>query len=195
MAIEKMHPELQEQAQANKEIYGRDPIARFEKMVATSAIELDLRDDDQLVADARNHPDAIVREHSLYQLMHRRGAAALPVLEERLMEERDSATRVNLLWLLQEVPSERCKKLALSFIDDKDHRVREWARVFTWEMGWTTEDFRRARSATYDATKQFDETVFLHIKCHLYTRLSASNDMWGHVYMSPQMLARVYGQA
>jgi hypothetical protein len=193
MAIDKLHPEWQEQSQ--KETYGRDPIVPFERMVAASAIELDLRDDDQLLADARKHPDPIVREHSMYQLVHRRGVGALPALEERLMEEKDSATRVNLLWLLQEIPSERCKALALSFRNDKDHRVQEWARVFTWEMGWTTEDFRRARHATYDPSKQFDETVFLHIRCHLYTRLSPSNDKWGHVYMSPQMLARVYGQA
>jgi len=100
---------------------------------------------------------------------------------------------VNLLWLLQEIKSEKCKKLALAFRNDPDLRVQEWARVFAWEMGWA-EDFRRRRPAKYYAGRQFDETVFLHIKCHLYTRLSDTNDLWGHVYMSPQTLAACTGR-
>lgn len=181
--------------QGNEEIFGHDPIIRFEQKVANSAVELDLRTDEQLIRDAHHHADPVVREYSMYQLAHRRGVGALGEIEIGLHQEQDSQVRVNLLWLLLEIKSEKCKKLALSFRNDKDARVQEWARVFNWEMGWTTEDFRRARHAKYYADRQFDETVFLHIKCHLYTRLSPTNDLWGHVYLSPQMLARVYGQA
>ena len=177
-----------------QELFGRDPIVPFEQKVAASAVELDLRTDDAVIADARKHADPVVREYSLYQLAYRQGVEALGEIERALHEEKDSQVRINLLWLLQEIKSEKCKKLALAFRNDADLRVQEWARVFTWEMGWA-EDFRRRRFAKYYQGRTFDETVFLHIKCHLYTRLSDKNDLWGHVYMSPQTLARVYGQA
>jgi hypothetical protein len=177
------------------EVFGRDPIVRFEDILSRSAVELDLRTDEQLINDGRKHADPVIREYSLYQLVYRRGAAALPHVEAQLLEDSDAAVRVNLLWLLQEMRSDRCKSLALSLCHDKNARVQEWARVFSWEMGWNPQDFRRAKHAVYYPDKQFDETVFLHIKCHLFTRLSATNELWGHVYLSPQMLARVYGQA
>jgi hypothetical protein len=178
-----------------QDVFGKDPIVRFEDSVRAVAIEVDPRTDEQLQADARKHFDPATREHSLYQLAYRRGAEALPDIEEALESEQDSQTRVNLLWLLQEIPSERCRKIALAYINAKDSRVREWARVFCWESGWTPDDFRVKRPATYLEGKPFDETLFLHIKSHLFVRLSANNEAWGHVYLSPQMLARVYGQA
>lgn len=177
------------------EVFGRDPIVRFDEILSRSAVELDLRSDEQLIADGRKHADPVIREHSLFQLAHRRGAAVLAHLEAALLEDTDPQLRVNILWLLQEIKSDRCKTIGLALRHDKDARVQEWARVFSWEMGWTPEDFRRAKHAVYHEGRQFDETVFLHIKCHLYTRLAATNDLWGHVYLSPQMLARVYGQA
>ena len=178
-----------------EEVFGRDPIVRFEESVAAPAMEIDTRSDQQLGRDGLTHPDPTIREHSLYQLAYRQGPGALAKLEEALATEKDSQVRVNLLWLLQEVPDERCRKIALSLLHDRDHRVQEWARVFCWEMRWTSEDFRRPREATYYPGRTFDETVFLHIKCHLFVRLTDTNQLWGHVYLSPRMLARIYGQA
>jgi hypothetical protein len=177
------------------EVFGQDPIVRFEDSVRGAAIEVDTRSDEQLIHDAQNHFDPAAREHAVYQLVYRRGASALSMVEEMLEREKDSQARVNMLWLLQEIPNERCRKVALGYVNDQDSRVREWARVFCWEAGWSPEDFRVKRPATYLEGKSFDETLFLHIKSHLFMRLSPNNDVWGHVYLSPQMLARVYGQA
>jgi hypothetical protein len=178
-----------------EEIKGIDPIVRFERSVGAAAMELDLRGDDELMRDGRQHADPVMREYSLYQLMDRRGAQSLKTIEEALFEERDPQIRINLLWSLEEINSERCRDLATALLEDKDARVREWARVFCWEMGWTKQDFRHAKEARSWEGRLFDETLFLHIKSHLYVRLSPDNNLWGHVILSPQMLARVYGQA
>jgi hypothetical protein len=118
----------------------------------------------------------------------------LPIIASALREDSNSLVRVNLLWALEEIDSEQCAELALQLAEDRDHVVREWARVFAWEMGWSDKDFRYARPAAYYEGRTFDETIFLHIKCDLYVQLG-NNSLWGHVRLNPQMLARVYGQA
>jgi hypothetical protein len=60
---------------------------------------------------------------------------------------------------------------------------------------WAEQDFRHAREYRYYSGRTFDETIYLHITCNLYVKLGEGADMWGHMLMSPQMLARVYGQA
>lgn len=177
-----------------QEMKGVDPIIRFEQSVGAVAMNLDLRPEEQLIDDGLNHPDPVIREHSLYQLVTQQRPGALRTVEQALFSDTDEQLRVNLMWLLEEMEQDTAKKLMLALREDKNHRVREWARVFAWEKGWA-EDFRKAREAKHWPGRTFDETVFLHIRCHIYVRLSDSNDLWGHVLMSPQMLARIYGQA
>ena len=174
--------------------YG-DPTTRFSESIQSAAISLETRSDDELARDARQNSDAAWREHSLFQLLARRGVKALPVLREALFEDPDSDLRVNTLWTLEWLGSPECREICLALMDDADHRVREWARVFAWEMKWTDQDFRRAREYKYYEGRTFDETIYLHITCNLYIRLGEGADMWGHMLMSPQMLAKVYGQA
>ncbi|HEX5876653.1 MAG TPA: hypothetical protein VFY60_18550 [Pyrinomonadaceae bacterium] len=172
-----------------------DPTVRFCNSIRGAAISLETRTDDQLQNDARNNSDPVLREHAIYQIIARQGIKALPLIEAVLNEDTDSQVRINTLWALEGLDDERCKTIALPLVNDADARVQEWARVFCWEMGWSPEDFRRAKEARYYEGRTFDETIFLHIKCDLFIRLAESNDLWGHVIMSPQMLARVYGQA
>lgn len=185
-------PELRFQAAA---IPAGDPIVRFHDSVKVAAIDLERRTDDQLAFEGRRHLDPVVREHALYQLLRRQGAEAMSVIEEALFADPDPQLRINLLWALEGTPSERARDVTMALASDHDSRVQEWARVFAWEMRYTSADFRRASEATYHQGRTFDETLFLHINCHLYIRLSESNDLWGHILLSPQMLARVYGQA
>jgi HEAT repeats len=174
--------------------YG-DPTTRFSEAIQHSALTIEGRSDDELKNDGLNHPDPVLREFALYQLLARRREAALPTLEQALREDTDTDLRINVLWALEWMESEKCRQIGLDLMNDKDHRVQEWARVFAWEMGWTDQDFRRAREYKYYEGRTFDQTIYLHITCNLYIRLGEGTDMWGHILMSPQMLARVYGQA
>jgi hypothetical protein len=174
--------------------YG-DPTTRFSEAIQHAALSLEGRTDDELKKDGLQLSDPVLREYALYQLLARRREAALPVLEQALREDNDTDLRVNLLWALEWLESPKCREIGLALLDDADHRVQEWARVFAWEMGWTDKDFRRAREFAYHQGKTFDQTIYLHITCNLYIRLGQGTDMWGHVLLSPQMLARVYGQA
>ena len=172
-----------------------DPVVRFCNSIRGAAISLETRSDQELENDGRHNPDPVLREHALYQLIARRGVDALPIVEAALFEDANDQLRVNLLWALEDIESERSAQIARALLNEGDARVQEWARVFCWEMGWHPEDFRRAKEARFYEGRTFDETIFLHIKCDLFIRLAESNDLWGHVLMSPQMLARVYGQA
>lgn len=172
-----------------------DPTTRFEDMIARVSVNLERRTDEQLVSDARNLPDPAFREHALYQYLARNGADALPVIRRALFEDTDTDLRINLLWALEWLESEECRDLGMALINDRDLRVREWARVFAWEMGWREEDFRQPREFKHYEGRTFDETIYLHITCNIYIKLGQGNDMWGHLLISPQMLKRVFGQA
>jgi len=174
--------------------YG-DPTTRFSESIQNAAISLEGRTDEQLARDGRNLEDPALREHALYQLLARRGAKALSVLREALYEDTDADLRVNVLWALEWLADPECERICLDLTNDAEHRVREWARVFAWEMGWSEKDFRYPRPYTYREGRTFDETIYLHINCNLYIRLGEGADMWGHLLLSPQMLARIYGQA
>lgn len=172
-----------------------DPTTRFEDMVARVSVNLEKRDDEQLIRDGRELEDPALREHALYQYLARNGADALPVIGRALYEETDTDLRINLLWALEWLESSECARLCLGLLEDADHRVREWARVFAWEKGWSSQDFRRPREFKHYEGRTFDQTIYLHITCNIYIKLGAGNDMWGHLLISPQMLKRVFGQA
>ena len=173
----------------------RDPIRRFSESMQGAVISLEMRSADELALDAKVNPDAALREHAFFQLVDKLGPEALPHIETALFNDPDPQVRINLLWLLESLDHERAPEIARLLINDPSPRVREWARVFCWEKGWVADDFRQAKEAQYHEGRTFDETIFLHIKCDLYVRMAADNTIWGHIYLSPQMLARVYGQA
>lgn len=172
-----------------------DPTTRFEDMIARVSVNLERRSDEQLIHEGRTHEDAGLREHALYQYLARNGADALPVITEALFSDPDADLRINLLWALEWLGREECREICTSLLNDKVHRVREWARVFAWEMGWAKEDFRKPRPFKHVEGRTFDQTIYLHITCNIYIKLGPSNDMWGHLLISPQMLKRVFGQA
>jgi hypothetical protein len=172
-----------------------DPTVRFEDMIARVARSLDTRTNDELLHDGQQLADPALREQALYQYLWRHGAKALPVIAEALYSDSDTELRINLLWALEWIQNDRCREVGLSLVNDRDHRVREWARVFAWEMGWTDEDFRYARPFRHVEGRTFDQTIFLHITCNMYIKLGPTHDLWGHLLLSPQMLRRVFGQA
>jgi len=175
-------------------LYG-DPTTRFEDMIARVSVNLEKRTDSELINDGRYLPDPAFREHALYQYLARNGADALPVIRQAIFEDTDTDLRINLLWALEWLHAEECKAIGVQLLQTRDLRVQEWARVFAWEMGWTNEDFRRAREFKHHEGRTFDQTIYLHITCNIFIKLGPSPDMWGHLLMSPQMLKKVFGQA
>lgn len=172
-----------------------DPTTRFEDMVARVSVNLERRSDEQLIRDGLTQADPAQREHALYQYLARNGAEALPVIRQALFEDTDTDLRINLLWALEWLAAKECQPLGVALLNDKDHRVREWARVFAWEMGWSEQDFRQPREFKHHEGRTFDQTIYLHITCNIYIKLGQGHDMWGHLLLSPQMLKRVFGQA
>ena len=175
-------------------LYG-DPTTRFEDMVARVSVNLEKRTDQQLIQDGLSLPDPALREHALYQYLARNGAEALPIIRQALFEDTDTDLRINLLWALEWLQSDACRSIGLQLTRDADHRVREWANVFAWEMGWSERDFRYPREFKHHEGRTFDQTIYLHITCNIYIKLGPGGDMWGHLFISPQMLKRVFGQA
>lgn len=184
-----------EETRARSRAFVGDPIHRFSDSMKSVAISLERRTDEELAEAGRNNPDPVLREHALYQLITRQGSQALRVAEAALFDDPDPLLRINVMWLLEGIVADKASRFCLALTDDKDARVREWARVFAWESGWSPRDFRTAREAKYYAGRTFDQTIFLHIQSQLFVRLKPSNDLWGHIILSPQVLARVYGQA
>lgn len=172
-----------------------DPTTRFEEMIARVAVSLDRRLDDELLHDARELRDPALREHALYVYMLRHGTGALPAVWHSVFNDADPDLRINLLWSMEWLDSDDARDVCLALRTDEDARVREWARVFAWEMGWSAEDFRHARPFRHREGRTFDQTIYLHIACNLYVKLGPRHDQWGHLLLSPQMLRRVFGQA
>jgi len=127
--------------------------------------------------------------------MLRHGSAAMPAVWHAVDNDPDPDLRINLLWSLEWLDTEESREIGLALRTDEDARVREWARVFAWEMGWSAEDFRHARPFRHREGRTFDQTIYLHIACNLYVKLGPRYDQWGHLLLSPQMLRRVFGQA
>jgi hypothetical protein len=171
-----------------------DPTTRFEEMVSRTALSLDRRTNDELVYDGRELADPVLREHALFVYFMRNGAAALPVIERAIHSDPDTDLRINLLWALEWLPGAESREICRSLLNDRVHRVSEWARVFAWEMGWSDQDFRRARPFRHDPGRTFDQTIYLHVACNLYVKLDPGHEHWGHLLLSPQMVKRVYGQ-
>src|SRR6267142_6642775 len=103
-------------------LYG-DPTTRFEDMIARVSVNLEKRTDEELVHDGRNLQDPAFREHALYQYLARNGAEALPVIREAIFEDTDTDLRINLLWALEWLQSEECRKIGLALTEENDHRV------------------------------------------------------------------------
>ena len=172
-----------------------DPTTRFEEMIARVAVSLDRRTEDELLYDARELADPALREHALYVYLMRRGSEAMPAVWHAVFNDTDTDLRINLLWALEWLDTDESRDICLALLHDREHRVREWARVFAWEMGWSPEDFRRDRPYRHIEGRTFDQTIFLHIACNMYVKLGPGHDQWGHLLLSPQMLRRVFGQA
>lgn len=158
------------------------------------AIRLDTRTNAELRDCALSHPDPTQREQALFEYADRDHDDALELLFQAVRHDHDRQVRWDALWAAEKLGGPQAVAGLSQFLKDDDPEIAEWSKLFVSELqtGDPAFDGRTARS-TPDRT--FDETIFLLIHCDLYVRLDASNQHWGKISLSPQGLARIYGQA
>lgn len=158
------------------------------------AIRLDSRPDVQLRDQALGHPDPAMREQALYEYADRDHPDAIELLGQAVATDPDRQVRWDALWAIEKLGGKEGITALARFANDADPEVAEWSRLFIGELQTGDPEFD-VRSCRSTPGRTFDETIFLLIHCDLYVRLDDSNQHWGKISLSPQGLARVYGQA
>lgn len=158
------------------------------------AMRLDSRPSDDLAEVALHHADPLMREQALYEYVDRNEPDAIELLSQVVKHDRNREVRWDALWAIEKLGGLSGLQALSSFMTDADPEIAEWSRLFVGELttGDPAFDRREARSTP---GRTFDETIYLLIHCDLYIRLDPNNRTWGKLSLSPQGLARVYGQA
>lgn len=159
-----------------------------------AAVRLDTRTDAELLHDAFNDPDPVVREQSLYEYADRDHADAYEVLAESVAKETDQDLRWNALWAIEKLGGPHAIAALNRFGNDPDPEIAEWANLFASELTTGDATFDN-REAVFTPGRTFDQTIYLLIHCDLYVRLDDTSQHWGKLSLGPRGLARIYGQA
>ncbi|MEV0156909.1 HEAT repeat domain-containing protein [Micromonospora sp. NPDC050686] len=168
--------------------------SEFGDILDRDAVRLDIRTDDQVAYEALHHADPMVREQSLYQAMDRRLPQTIDLIAESIATDENREVRWNALWALEKIGGPRALQVIERHVNDDDADVGEWARLFSSELRTGLPAFDN-RSFTWDGDRTFDETILLNIHCDVYVALDETGRNWGKISLSPQGLARSYGQA
>lgn len=158
------------------------------------AIHLDNRTNEELREQALRHPDPVMREQALFEYADRDHADAIDLLAEAVRTDTNRELRWDTLWAIEKLGGSQAVSALRSFRADTDPEIAEWARLFDSELQTGDPSFD-GRASRYTPGRTFDETIYLLIHCDLYVRLDDSNTHWGKISLSPQGLARIYGQA
>lgn len=159
-----------------------------------SSVRLDVRPSEDLVEVALGHPDSMMREQAIYEYADRNEGDAINLLTEVASQDVDQQVRWDALWAIEKLGGIGASKALGHFLSDDDPEIAEWAGLFASELR-TGDPAFDARACRSTPGRTFDETIFLLIHCDLYVRLDDTNTRWGKLSLSPQGLARVYGQA
>ncbi|GGM54478.1 hypothetical protein GCM10012275_26990 [Longimycelium tulufanense] len=158
------------------------------------AIRLDNRPNDVLRAQALNHPDPVLREQALFEYADRDHSDAIELLVQAARQDSNRELRWDALWAIEKLGGPEAITALRKFLADDDPEIAEWAKLFISELQ-TGDPAFDARTGRHTPGRTFDETIYLLIHCDLYVRLDDSNQHWGKISLSPQGLARIYGQA
>jgi len=159
-----------------------------------SSVRLDSRPSELLAEVALSHPDPMMREQALYEYADRNEGDAIALLAEAATKDADQQVRWDALWAIEKLGGIGASKALREFVDDDDPEIAEWSALFSSELRTGDPEFD-TRACRTTPGRTFDETIFLLIHCDLYVRLDDTNTRWGKLSLSPQGLARVYGQA
>ncbi len=158
------------------------------------AVRLDSRPNEELRKQALTHPDPVMREQALYEYADRAQEDAIELLSEAAANDSNRQVRWDSLWAIEKLGGTQAIQALRKFQKDADPEIAEWATLFIGELQSGDPSFDN-RGCRYTPGRTFDETIYLLIHCDLYMRLGDSNQQWGKLSLSPQGLARVYGQA
>ncbi len=157
------------------------------------AVRLDTRPSSELREVAFNHADPVMREQALFEYADRNETDAIDLLTAAAAKDSDRDVRWNTLWAIEKLGGMPAVKALQGFTQDSDPEIAEWSNLFISELKTGDPVFDK-RPHNYLADRTFDETIYLLIHCDLYIRLDPSNKYWGKMTLSPQALARVFGQ-
>ncbi|WP_326829454.1 HEAT repeat domain-containing protein [Streptosporangium sp. NBC_01810] len=166
----------------------------FGRFLDQVAVRLDSRPDAHVAHEALHHADPMIREQSLYQYVDRNLPDAVDLLAEAVATDDNREVRWNALWALEKIGGARALEILERTVNDDDADVGEWAGLFASELTTGYPTFDR-RAWVYHADRTFDETIYLNISCHVYVMLDDTGKHWGKITLSPQGLARSFGQA
>ena len=158
------------------------------------SMRIDARPSEELRTVALDHPSPLMREQALYEYADRSEPDAIELLTQAIKHDRNQQLRWDALWALEKLGGLSAIQALKKFTDDDDLEIAEWARLFVSELETGDPAFDR-RAHRYIEGRTFDETIFLLIHCDLYISLKANGSQWGKLSLTPQGLARVYGQA
>jgi len=166
----------------------------FAHALDSVAVRLDFRTNATLRREALEHPDPMMREQAIYEYADRHVSDAIDLLAEVARHDPDRQVRWDALWAIEKLGGNEAIRALQAFANDTDPEIAEWSGLFVSELTNGDPAFDD-RSFKYTEGRTFDETIFLLISCDLYFRLDPTNQRWGKMSLSPQGLARVYGQA
>jgi hypothetical protein len=158
------------------------------------AVRLDNRSPDELRSHALTHGDPMMREQAFFEYADRNPADAMELLRQVISHDKDAQVRWHALWVLEKLGGVHAMQAIRGFEKDADPEVAEWSTLFRSELQSGDPSFDN-RECRYTTGRTFDETIHLLIHCDLYIRLDVANRVWGKLSLSPQGLARVYGEA
>jgi hypothetical protein len=184
-------------SQADPRYIAGDPAAwssDFGYALDRVAIRLDGRPSSELATVALGDPDPVMREQALFEYADRNESDAIELLTEAVKHDKDREVRWDALWAIETLGGRTGLDGLQQFARDHDPEIAEWSRLFSSELA-TSDPAFDGRDCLYTEGRTFDETIYLLIHCDLYIRLDPSNQVWGKLSLSPQGLARVYGQA
>jgi hypothetical protein len=174
-----------------------DPAAwesNFAHALDRIAVRIDRRTNEELRHAALTHRDPMMREQAIFEYADRNPTDALAFISQAIRSETHQEVRWNSLWAIEKLGGVEAIKTLREFTSDKDLEIAEWASLFIHELQ-TGEPTFDERSCRHTKGRTFDETIHLLIHCDLFIRLETSNQIWGKLTLSPQALARIYGQA
>lgn len=183
-----------ESAPADRSAESKDPAERlsFTSPPSEGVARFDLRSDQALRQAMFDESTSMERERATWEYADRHCKAALPLLLEIAGRDPDPAVRWTTLWLIQKVGGSAARDAIMPFAGDDHPEVSDWARLFLREITGRPSPVQDTRTACFDTSNPFDQTLPLQIAGH--ARTLVPNLGWVQATLSPQWFEAIMGR-